>query len=156
VQQKATKLILINLHEEKTAANNAYCEQPLLVSTNSHAARTDQGARQMYFSALILEKATVGKEPAHLFCEIVVIFEAKSIEDARIAAQKHGETQAHSYFNEEGQYVSWSLERVVDVQVVLDQPVKHASEVYSRFFRNFDDYVRFEPLMRPKDERGDA
>jgi hypothetical protein len=79
----------------------------------------------MYFSALILEKATVGEDPAPLFCENVVIFEAGSIEDARMAAQEYGETQAHSYVNEDGQQVSWSLERVVDVQEILDQPIKH-------------------------------
>jgi hypothetical protein len=110
----------------------------------------------MYFSALILEQAILADDKSpELYCENVVIFEAGSIDEARIAAEEYGNTQAHSYFNGYGQQVSWSLVRVVDVQEVLDQPIKHASEVYSRFFRNFDDYVRFEPLMRPKDEQTD-
>jgi hypothetical protein len=109
----------------------------------------------MYFSALILEQAILADDSPELYCENVVIFEADSIEEARIAAEEYGNTQAHSYFNQYGQQVSWSLVRVVDVQEMFDQPIKHASEVYSRFFRNLDDYVRFEPLMRPKHERED-
>nr|WP_057929833.1 DUF4288 domain-containing protein [Burkholderia ambifaria] len=109
----------------------------------------------MYFSALILKKATVGDEAADQFCENVVILEAESIEDARVAAQEYGKSQAHSYLNEAGQEINWSMERVVDVQEILDQSIKHGSEVYSRFFSNFDDYVRFEPLMRPRGARGD-
>jgi hypothetical protein len=88
----------------------------------------------MYFSALILEQAILADDKSpDLFCENVVIFEADSINEAKIAAEKYGNAQAHSYFNEYGKQVNWSLVRVVDVQQVLDQPIKHASEVYSRF-----------------------
>jgi len=102
----------------------------------------------MYYAALVLQKATTGGSPQlPLYEETVILIEAKSDAEARQKAEAIATGRQMNYRNPSGDLVVWSFERVVDVAPVIDT-LQHGAEIYSRHFRNYDDYVRFETLMQ--------
>jgi hypothetical protein len=62
-------------------------------------------------------------------------------------AARHGQAQETSYRNADGETISWVLKHVVDVNSVLDADLSQDADLYSRHFRDYDAYQRFEPLL---------
>jgi hypothetical protein len=107
----------------------------------------------MNYAALILQKAITG-DSAHppLYEETVILVNASSLDEAWKKAESFASDRQPVYRNAAGEVVTWSLERVVDVVPAAD-PSKDGAEIYSRHFRNYDDYVRFEVLMQKPAKR---
>lgn len=92
------------------------------------------------FSAFIGDTATLHEES-------FVLLRADSAESARAAAEAHARDAEHEYRNADGELVRWRLADIVDVAAVRDEVLGHGSEVYSRHFRDYEAYRRFEPLL---------
>ena len=107
----------------------------------------------MHYAALVLRKAATGdsSRPA-LYEETVILLAASNVAEAWKKAAALGAMRQPVYRNPQGELVSWSLERVVDV-APADDPSKDGAEIYSRHFRNYDDYIRFETLMQKPPKR---
>lgn len=106
----------------------------------------------MLYAALILQKAvTADSSNPPLYEETVMLVEAATPSEAISRAETIASARQPRYSNPAGQLVTWSLERVVDVAPVIDA-LGDGAEIYSRHFRNFDDYVKFEPLMQRETE----
>jgi hypothetical protein len=102
----------------------------------------------MYYGALVLLKAiTTNLSQPPLYEETVMLISANDANQAREKAAAISVQRQPAYRNAAGELVTWSLERVVDVSPA-DDPSKDGAEIYSRHFRNYDDYVRFESLMQ--------
>lgn len=115
----------------------------------------------MHYAALVLTKATTD-DPASapLFEETVLLVHAESSDEARAKAEGIARGRLASYRNPDGRLVTWSLERIVDVAPTIHDPAMDGAEVYARHFESYDDYARFEPLVRKapavRDEEGEA
>ncbi|CAM00246.1 uncharacterized protein DUF4288 [Saccharopolyspora erythraea NRRL 2338] len=99
-----------------------------------------------YVAVLVTEGVTEGSDKP-LYEESFVLLKAESEEEAREKAAEYGKQQETSYRNENDQDITWKLRHVVDVRLVEDATFDDGSELYSRFFRNFDGYRSFEPLL---------
>lgn len=110
----------------------------------------------MHYAALVLTKATTD-DPASapLFEETVLLVHAETVDEAWSKADAIARSRLARYRNADGRLVTWSLERIVDVAPTIHDPAMDGAEVYARHFENFDDYVRFESLMRRQPATGD-
>ncbi|GAA2798114.1 DUF4288 domain-containing protein [Crossiella cryophila] len=98
------------------------------------------------YCAVIILSAHIG-DTATLHQENIVLLDADSLESARARAQAHGRAGEHEYRNGDGELVVWRLTAVVDVAEVDDQALGDGAEVYTRHFRDYAAYRRFEPLL---------
>jgi hypothetical protein len=116
-----------------------------------------EGTETHYYAAvLMLASSSTARDDHPVYEETVVLLPASSQEEAREQAHAHGRRQETSYLNVHGETVTWTLLEVVDVAPVLEeekltlvhdeQPVRSV-EVYSRHFRDYAAYRRFEPLL---------
>jgi hypothetical protein len=105
-------------------------------------------ARVDPYIAILLFESTVdspGEPP--LYREDIALLHAESLETARAAARAHGEGGATSYLNAAGQRVTCALKHVVDVNRLLYDDLDGDVDLYSRHFRGYDEYRRFEPRL---------
>lgn len=82
-----------------------------------------------------------------LFQETFCLVRAKDDIDARTKAEALFNAMIHSYQNEQGEVVSWSLREIVDVSLIGEPSLKHGTELYSRHFRDFAAYRKFETAL---------
>lgn len=82
-----------------------------------------------------------------LFQETFCLVRAKDDLDARRKAEVLFHGMNHSYQNGQGKVVSWSLREIVDVSLIGEPSLKHGTELYSRHFRDFAAYRKFEKLL---------
>jgi len=87
-----------------------------------------------------------------LYEETVMLVEAESIDEAFNKTEMLAKENHLAYLNINGETVRWSLEQIVDVVPILADVLQNGTEIYTRHFRNLDDYVRFESLVK-KGER---
>lgn len=80
-----------------------------------------------------------------LFEETFALVRARDVVEAEALVRR--ETTPHSYFDADGEQVRWTLHRIVDIAPVLYEDVDDFTELYSRHFRDWDAYRRFEPLL---------
>ena len=99
-----------------------------------------------YLAVLVTEATKEDGAGEPLYEESFVLLTAESDEEAGEKAAEYGKQQETSYRNENGDLVTWKLKHVVDVRKVEDATFDDGSELYSRFFRNYDAYRSFEPL----------
>jgi Domain of unknown function (DUF4288) len=50
----------------------------------------------------------------------------------------------HSYRNEDGQDISWTCRKIVEVTEMIDSSLSDGAEIYGRYFQDLDAYERFE------------
>jgi hypothetical protein len=101
-----------------------------------------------YIAILLYESHSpdsAGYQP--LYQEDIVLLYADSEEGAKQRAAQHGQARETSYRNADGETISWVLKHVVDVNSVLDADLSQDADLYSRHFRDYDAYQRFEPLL---------
>ena len=107
-------------------------------------------SKQSFYIAVILYKYSSDSEPP-LYEECFTLIEANSIEEARKRTEDYAKEAEHSYVGGNGKTISVSLERIVDVNNVLDDDLKDGADIYARYFRNFAAYSSFEPLISGED-----
>ncbi|WHT18663.1 DUF4288 domain-containing protein [Crossiella sp. CA-258035] len=98
-----------------------------------------------FCAVIVLCSLAEGKDP--LYQENIVLLDADSLESARARAAQHGRDGETEYRNGDGELVRWRLAEVVDVAEVPDQQLGDGAEVYTRHFRDYAAYRRFEPLL---------
>ncbi|MBP2476391.1 hypothetical protein JOF53_005263 [Crossiella equi] len=96
----------------------------------------------------VLVHSTDGDDPLHE--ESFVLLTADSEEQARVKALAHGRAAEHEYRDADGELVRWRLTDLVDVGLAPDQEPGDGAQVYSRHFRDYSAYRRFEPLLDGK------
>lgn len=107
----------------------------------------DNPSQSLYVAVLLYEaRSESGHEPP-LYQESIVLLQATSEEEARRLALARAQEEQVRYTSADGKTVAWSLKHLVDVSPVLDEKLKHGSELYARHFRNYDAYYAFEPLL---------
>ena len=109
---------------------------------------TKSSERQSCYIAIALYESTSSHpEQRRLYEECFVLIKATSLEEAKDKAWELGRRQEHSYKNEAGSTIAWSLKHIVDVASVLDEGFEDGTELYARHFRNYEAYCSFEPLI---------
>lgn len=101
-----------------------------------------------WFAGVLVTRSSSDREGhTPLFEESVVVVSAASTAQAteKIQALAAAETSS-SYRAVDGGRISWQLLHVLDVQELQTAPDDGAT-VYSRHFRDYDAYRRFEPLL---------
>jgi hypothetical protein len=106
----------------------------------------------VYVAVLLSESSSdaPGYEP--LYDESFVLIHADSVEAATERAHGLGQAEQTSFRNQFGETITWRLKHVVDVADVTDEALADGSTVYSRHFRDYAAYRRFEPLLSPTAE----
>ena len=97
-----------------------------------------------YICVSIHEASSDAKNHAPLYEERLTLIKAGSREEATRKAQQIVRMATHSYKNEAGQTISWTCRRIVEVTEVIDNSLSDGAEIYGRYFRDFDEYERFE------------
>ncbi|GAB3670590.1 DUF4288 domain-containing protein [Saccharopolyspora tripterygii] len=97
-----------------------------------------------YVAVLLLEAHSEGQRP--FYEESFVLLTAESPEEAAEKARECGKQQETSYEDENHQQVSWKLKQIVEVKPLEDATFDDGSELFSRFFRNYDAYASLEAL----------
>ncbi|MER7015648.1 DUF4288 domain-containing protein [Saccharopolyspora sp. NPDC000359] len=99
-----------------------------------------------YVAVLVLEATSDAADHTPLYEESFVLLKAESAEEAAEKAADHGKQQETSYQNEDHELITWKLKQVVEVKPLEDATFDDGTELYSRFFRNYQAYESFEPL----------
>ena len=100
------------------------------------------------YIAVVLYEAT-SDSPAHepLYREDVVLIRATDEDAAREAVRRRTENETGGYRNEDGELITWTCKRVVDVARALADDLTGDADLYARHFRDFTAYQQFEPLL---------
>ena len=108
---------------------------------------------RMYYSALLLYKALVGKNQDELlYEERVLLIEAKNEKEALDKAQYIAKDDYVAYLNTYGDTVAWSPMQVLGVCEIMDSSLINGTELHSRYFTNMEDYEKLEPRASKKAE----
>ena len=106
--------------------------------------------KQSFYIAVILYKSSSDSEPP-LYEECFTLIEANSIKEARKRTEDYAKKAECNYIAKDGKTICVSLERIVDVNNVLDDDLKDGADIYARHFRNFAAYSSFEPFISGED-----
>ena len=97
-----------------------------------------------YICISIHESSSDAKNYAPLYEERLTLIKASSKEHATTKAQQIVKMASHSYQNEDGQTISWTCRKIVEVTEIIDNALSDGAEIYGRYFRDFDAYEQFE------------
>ena len=106
------------------------------------------GSHEMCWFAGVLVTRSSSDRPGYspLFEESIVIVAATDEHEAKQKIGVLAAAEAQSYGAVGGGRVTWELVHVLDVQE-LRTPPEDGATVYSRHFRDYEAYRRFEPLL---------
>ncbi|QIZ36000.1 DUF4288 domain-containing protein [Saccharopolyspora sp. ASAGF58] len=99
-----------------------------------------------YVAVLVLEATSDAADHKPLYEESFVLLKAESEEEAKEKAAEHGKQQETSYQNENHELITWKLKQIIEVKPLEDATFDDGTELYSRFFRNYQAYSSSEPL----------
>ena len=99
-----------------------------------------------YAAVIIYETSSPSTTYKPLYEEEVALIEASSEEEAKERAISHANEQETSYENQYGETITNSFKLLADIQLIQSKP-EHGTSIYTRFFRNYDAYAAFEPLL---------
>jgi Domain of unknown function (DUF4288) len=102
---------------------------------------------KLYVAVLVSESSSDAQGYEPLLEESFLLVSASSDERASSRARQLGLDAETSYDNDAGETVTWRLKHVVDVSRTLSDELEHGTTLYSRHFRDYDSYRRFEPLL---------
>ncbi len=102
--------------------------------------RTQRAEPDVYVAVLVVETTSDAAEHQPLYEESFVLLKAADEEEAREKARSFGKELETSYEDEHHQPITWKLKDVVDVRPVEDATFDDGTELYSRFFRDYQAY----------------
>lgn len=102
---------------------------------------------ELYVAVAVFSADVSGTSEETLFQETFHLVRAKDETSARREAEVVFRDLVQSYLNGQGETVSWKLVEIVDVALVGETELQHGSELYTRHFRDFDAYKKFEPAL---------
>jgi hypothetical protein len=77
-------------------------------------------------------RSSVNVENEPLFSEEFVLVRAVSYEEAYGKAEAKGVSLSHSYQNDAGEEVRWTLESILEVKRTIDDDIGDGCEIYAR------------------------
>src|ERR1700691_2150487 len=92
----------------------------------------------------IHEASSDAKDFAPLFEERLTLIRAGSRDEATSKAQQLVKEATHSYKNKDGQTITWTCRRIVEVAEIVDSSLTDGAEIYGRYFRDLNAYQRIE------------
>ncbi|MEV4003030.1 DUF4288 domain-containing protein [Actinomadura sp. NPDC049753] len=114
----------------------------------------EQEEQQLYIAALVFSVVVEGGYRPARYSEDVVLINAGSEDEARLAAERAGEREQTSYLNQFGDTVRWTFLGVADLQMSDLPAAEPGVSLYSRSFDDLDHYRRLfniptDQLQRP-------
>ncbi|GHH40749.1 DUF4288 domain-containing protein [Streptomyces candidus] len=100
-----------------------------------------------YIAIVLMESSSDSAEYVPLYQEDIVLIHARDEDAARHAAEQRARRSESSFLNEDGQKITWRLKTIVDVQEAQDTDLTQDADLYSRHFRDYVAYEKFEPLL---------
>lgn len=100
-----------------------------------------------YIAILVYESAGDAGDYVPLYCEDIVLLWAGNEEQARAKAERRAAEAETSYQNAAGNTITWRLKHVIDVNPALEDDTSVDADLYSRHFRDYDAYRKFEPYL---------
>ncbi|MFG2141129.1 DUF4288 domain-containing protein [Streptomyces sp. NPDC048650] len=98
--------------------------------------------------AIVLMEAhsdAAGRPP--LFQETFLLVHAPDEKSARERVVQRARAAETAYRNDRGETVTWRLRTIVDVKEAEDTDLSGDADLYTRHFRDYASYERFEPLL---------
>jgi hypothetical protein len=102
---------------------------------------------KLYVAVLVAESSSDAPDYQPLYEESLVLIHAGSDAEAAARAKAVGTEVETSYVNDTGESITWTLKHVLDVNRTLTDELEDGTTLYSRHFRDYDSYRRFEPLL---------
>lgn len=99
-----------------------------------------------YAGVIITRSGSSAPAYRPLYEETIIVVQAKTSDDAMAAVRAAAMDRLATFKNEAGDEIVWELETIVEVKELSDSP-GHGVEIYSRFFRDYGAYRKFEPLL---------
>ncbi|MFB9521877.1 DUF4288 domain-containing protein [Streptomyces cremeus] len=100
-----------------------------------------------YIAIVLMESSSDSTDYVPLYQEDVVLIHAPDEDTARRAAEERARKSESTFLNESGETISWRLKRIVDVQEAQDADLTRDADLYTRHFRDYDSYEKFDPLL---------
>lgn len=104
-----------------------------------------------YIAVVLFESSSNVADCKPLYEECFVLIKASSLEEAKEKTLAYSHGQEVSYQNENQETITWSLKQIVDINSVLydefNNNLNNGTELYARYFRNYQAYCLFEPLL---------
>lgn len=92
-----------------------------------------------YVAVVIIESAIANSTYQPLYEERFLLIKATSEEDASEKAIQQS-NEPLSYQNQYGETVTWTFKEVVEVKAVDYDKIADGTEIFTRFFRNYEAY----------------
>lgn len=104
--------------------------------------------KESFYIAVILYESFSDKlEDKPLYQECFALIKASCLEEAQQKALNYAIKQQVSYQNENKDTITWLLKHILDVSLILNSNFDNETDLYARFFRNYEAYYLFEPLL---------
>jgi hypothetical protein len=100
---------------------------------------TNTNKSSLYVVVLLLEASITRPNYEPLYEESFLLIRADSEEGASKKAMQQS-NQPLSYQNQYGETVTWTLKEVVEAKEINEDKLVDGTEIFSRFFRNYDAY----------------
>ncbi|WP_053926544.1 DUF4288 domain-containing protein [Streptomyces chattanoogensis] len=100
-----------------------------------------------HVAIVLMEAHSDAAERPPLFQENFLLVHAPDEKAARERVAGWARRAATSYRNDEGETITWRLRTIVDVKEAEDTDLTRDADLYTRHFRDYASYERFEPLL---------
>ena len=104
-------------------------------------------AKQPYIAITLFEFTSDAADYAPLYREDATLIYAESEEEARELAEKNFRSDEGSYKKEAGNTSTVTPPAIIDVTASLTDDLSEGGDLYSRHFRDFEAYSRWETLL---------
>lgn len=116
---------------------------------------TDSESSGLLFAASLLFRSSRDGvfDDANLWEESLVLIEALSADDAEAKAALLAVSAESSYVAMDGTHVAWTFFKVERVSQIVDQPLRHGSELFSRYLRHAEVQSLLTPFEDPSTQK---
>ncbi|MFR9752770.1 DUF4288 domain-containing protein [Nocardia sp. 004] len=104
-------------------------------------------AKSPYIAITLFEFTSDAPDYVPLYREDVTLLYAESEEEARELAEENFRSDEETYKNEAGYNVTVTPTAVIDIVAALIDDLSEGGDLYSRHFRDFEAYSKWEPML---------
>lgn len=104
-------------------------------------------AKSPYIAITLFEFTSDAPDYVPLYREDVTLLYADTEAEARELAEKNFRSDAETYKNEAGYNVTVTPTAVIDVVAALIDDLSEGGDLYSRHFRDYESYSKWEPML---------
>lgn len=100
-----------------------------------------------HVAIVLMEARSEAADRPPLFQENFLLVHAPDEKAARERVEQWAQVAGTSYRNDQGETVTWRLRAIVDVKEAEDTDLTRDADLYTRHFRDYAAYEKFEPLL---------